>query len=54
MEFIYSTYLLEQAEAAGTLVVNKPQSIRDCNEKCLPPCSHSVRLRSWWPAVQDT
>jgi glutathione synthase len=45
MEFIYSTYLLEQAESAGTLVVNKPQSIRDCNEKmfathfpqCTPP-----------------
>ena len=45
MEFIYSTYLLEQAEQAGTLVVNKPQSIRDCNEKifatmfpqCTPP-----------------
>ena len=32
-EFIYSTYLLEQAERAGTLVVNRPQSLRDCNEK---------------------
>ena len=32
-EFIYSTYLLEQAESMGTLVVNKPQSLRDCNEK---------------------
>ncbi|MDH2432679.1 glutathione synthase [Pokkaliibacter sp. MBI-7] len=32
-EFIYSTYLLEQAETQGTLVVNKPQSLRDCNEK---------------------
>ena len=32
-EFVYSTYLLEQAEAAGTLVVNRPQSLRDCNEK---------------------
>lgn len=32
-EFIYSTYLLEQAEAAGTLIVNRPQSLRDCNEK---------------------
>ena len=45
MEFIYSTYLLEQAESDGTLIVNKPQSIRDCNEKmfatlfpqCTPP-----------------
>ncbi len=32
-EFVYSTYLLEQAEAAGSLVVNSPQSLRDCNEK---------------------
>ncbi len=33
MNFIYTTYLLDQAEAAGVLVVNKPQSLRDCNEK---------------------
>ena len=33
MEFMYTTYLLERAEAAGTLVVNKPSSLRDCNEK---------------------
>lgn len=32
-EFIYATYLLERAEVAGTLIVNKPQSLRDCNEK---------------------
>lgn len=32
-EFVYSTYLLEQAERDGVLVVNKPQSLRDCNEK---------------------
>ena len=32
-EFIYSTYILEAAEKLGTLVVNKPQSLRDCNEK---------------------
>lgn len=44
-EFIYSTYILEAAERQGTLVVNKPQSLRDCNEKvfatdfpqCIPP-----------------
>jgi glutathione synthase len=33
MEFIYSTYLLERAEEQGALVVNRPQSLRDCNEK---------------------
>ncbi len=44
-EFIYSTYILEAAERAGVLVVNRPQSLRDCNEKvfatqfagCTPP-----------------
>lgn len=33
MNFVYSTYILEKAEQAGVLVVNKPQSLRDCNEK---------------------
>ena len=33
MNYITATYLLEQAELAGALVVNKPASLRDCNEK---------------------
>jgi glutathione synthase len=45
MTYIYATYFLEQAEQNGTLVINKPQSLRDVNEKvfatwfpqCLPP-----------------
>ena len=44
-EFIYSTYILEAAERLGTLIINRPQSLRDCNEKvfathfpqCTPP-----------------
>jgi len=32
-EYIYSTYILERAEAAGALVVNRPQGLRDMNEK---------------------
>ncbi|MFY8274296.1 glutathione synthase [Pseudoalteromonas sp. SSDWG2] len=32
-EYIYATYILERAEMAGALVVNKPQSLRDANEK---------------------
>jgi glutathione synthase len=32
-ENIYTTYLLERAEREGTLVVNRPQSLRDMNEK---------------------
>lgn len=31
--YLYSTYLLEQAEQAGSLIINKPQSLRDANEK---------------------
>lgn len=45
LDYIYSTYLLEQAQREGTLIVNDPQSLRDCNEKlfatqfpqCCPP-----------------
>ena len=33
MDYIYATYLLEQAENSGTLVFNKPSSLRDANEK---------------------
>ncbi|WP_123713493.1 glutathione synthase [Sinobacterium caligoides] len=44
-EYIYSTYILEAAEREGTLIVNRPSSLRDCNEKifatqfpqCCPP-----------------
>lgn len=32
-EFVYSTYMLERAEEQGVLIVNKPQSLRDANEK---------------------
>ncbi|MDR0806776.1 MAG: glutathione synthase [Enterobacteriaceae bacterium] len=32
-EYIYATYILERAEVKGSLIVNKPQSLRDCNEK---------------------
>ncbi len=33
MEYIYATYLLEQAQMGGSLVVNHPRSLRDANEK---------------------
>jgi glutathione synthase len=32
-EYIYSTYVLERAEQQGALVVNRPQGLRDINEK---------------------
>ncbi|NNC55089.1 MAG: glutathione synthase, partial [Pseudomonadales bacterium] len=31
--YVYTTMLLECAERAGTLVVNRPSALRDCNEK---------------------
>jgi glutathione synthase len=45
MEYVYTTYILELAEQRGLLVVNKPASLRDINEKaytawfpdCTPP-----------------
>lgn len=44
-DYIYATYILEQAESTKTLVMNKPQALRDANEKlfalrfpqCCPP-----------------
>ena len=33
MEYVYSTYLLELAEAQGARVYNRPRAIRDWNEK---------------------
>ena len=33
MEYVYSTYLLEFAEAQGARVFNRPRAIRDYNEK---------------------
>ena len=51
MEYIYTTYILELAENRGVLVVNKPASLRDINEKaytswfpqCTPPSLVSRR-----------
>lgn len=40
MEYIYATYILELAERQGTLIVNKPQTLRDANEKL---------ATSWFP-----
>ena len=33
MEYVYTTYILERAAAQGAMVVNRPQSLRDMNEK---------------------
>lgn len=33
MEYIYTSYILERAEIQGAMVVNRPQALRDMNEK---------------------
>lgn len=33
MNYIYATYMLSHAQREGALVINDPQSLRDCNEK---------------------
>lgn len=33
MEYVYATYLLDLAQQSGARIVNKPQAIRDHNEK---------------------
>lgn len=59
MEYIYATYALELAEREGVFVSNKPQSLRDANEKFFtlnfPQCcpltlvSRDInRLRAFW------
>lgn len=34
MDYVYTTYMLDLAEQAGVTVVNRPQALRDANEKC--------------------
>jgi glutathione synthase len=42
MEYIYTTYILEYAERAGVRVINRPQALRDANEKL---------FAQWFPEV---
>jgi glutathione synthase len=42
MEYVHTTYLLEQAEAQGVVVVNRPRALRDANEKL---------FTAWFPEV---
>jgi len=64
LEYLYSTHILELAERAGVLVVNKPQSLRDANEKlalawfpqCAPPTlvtRSGARLRAFLAEQRD-
>lgn len=62
--YIHCTYILEAAQRQGCLVVNDPQSLRDCNEKifttqfpqCFPPLlvsSDNKNLREFYLEHQD-
>jgi glutathione synthase len=55
-QFIYTTYILEQAEKNGCLVVNKPQSLRDCNEKVFatqfPQCGPPTLVSRHMPLLK--
>lgn len=62
--YIYTTHLLELAEQRGCLVVNRPQSLRDANEKlftlqfpqCIPPTLVSAQpalLREFLAVQRD-
>jgi len=48
MEYVYTTYILDRAEVAGALVVNRPQALRDMNEKAytawFPECTPSTLI----------
>jgi glutathione synthase len=65
MDYIFATYILEMAEQAGALVVNRPASLRDWNEKlaalqfpeCISPTLVSCRydkLKAFIQQHQDT
>jgi glutathione synthase len=56
-EYVYSTYILEAAERRGTLVVNRCQSLRDCNEKVFatqfPQCCPPVLVSASMPRLKE-
>jgi glutathione synthase len=57
LEYIYTTYLLERAETAGVLVVNRPRSLRDANEKlfatCFPQCCPATLVTQEARRIKD-
>ncbi|HSO82579.1 glutathione synthase [Thiocapsa sp.] len=57
IEYIFTTYLLEQAQAAGCLVVNHPRSLRDANEKvftaAFPQCTPPTLITRRAAAIRD-
>ncbi len=60
-DYLYATHLLEMAEDEGVFVANRPQSLRDCNEKlfatrfpaCCPPLVVSSRAEVIRPFLAE-
>lgn len=56
MDYIFSTYILELAEQAGVLVVNRAASLRDWNEKLsalqFPQCICPTRVSSRYDTLK--
>lgn len=63
-DYLYATHLLEHAQAAGVIVANAPQALRDVNEKlfilqfphCIAPTlvsAHATDIRQFWAEHQD-
>ncbi len=64
IDYVYCSYMLEAAQREGVLIVNNPQSLRDCNEKvfatqfpqCCPPfivASAAGQLKSFYRQHED-
>jgi glutathione synthase len=61
LDYIYLTYLLEHVEKSGTLVVNKPQGLRDANEKlftlnfpqCMPETIVTSQMADLYHFLQE-
>lgn len=62
--YTHTTQILEYAERAGVLVVNRPSALRDCNEKlfacdfpeCMPPTlvtQSRAKFHAFWADHQD-
>jgi len=56
-EYIYTTYILERAQAHGALVVNEPAALRDINEKAFtawfPQCCPDTLITRSIPQMRS-
>jgi glutathione synthase len=57
MEYVYTTYILGRAEDAGALIVNRPQALRDMNEKAytawFPQCAPLTLITRSMPEMKQ-